>query len=86
MWDVYYRIRVDGAEASPDAAVVGVGSAPPMNRCVRLKGRDVRSDDYVLVKVPGSPFRYSGSEGDTTYVVNLDQKAKVHVDSQACRI
>ena len=80
-WDVYYRIAVETDGPPGDEVLARVGSAPPMNRFTELRAKDLPKDGYRSVKVPGSPFAYSGAEGDVTYAVKAAKSARVKVDA-----
>lgn len=79
-WNVYYRLRVDRGKLADNPVVVGVGAAPPMNRRREIRDNELPHDGYALVEVPGSPFAYSGAEGDVTYVTAAQKDARVYVD------
>lgn len=79
-WEVYVELRAETEEPLDDNAVVArVGAAPPMSNTTPVYYKDVKDGGYTRVKIPGGPFRYSGAEGDSTYVCGSGNKKAGHV-------
>ena len=80
LWDIYADLRVETTEPlDDDATVARVGAAPPMNRFTPVRYKEIKDGAYIRVKAPGGPFRYSGAEGDITYISGADNKQVRHV-------
>jgi hypothetical protein len=81
LWDVYADVRVDADGASPSDVALSIGTMPPQNGGTDITVGQLKEGVYTLIKVPGSPFRYSQDDQSISFVRGGDFKIKyIYVD------